>query len=337
MNDTTQESTFHLPTRLRRLRQHPRLRDLVRETSLSVNDLVFPLFIRHGENQHIELAGMPGLAQISIDNLPQEIEAIEKLNIPAVMLFGIPEQKDEFGSDSMLASGIMQQAIQTIREIAPDLLVMSDICFCEYTDHGHCGYIPQQTGETEVHNDITLELLVKQALSHATAGAQVLAPSGMMDGAVHAIRSALDETGFEDVVILHHSAKYCSSLYGPFAEATEGAPQFGDRKTYQMDPANRREALREVNLDVEEGVDIVMIKPASIYLDVIQNVRQNFPEIPIAAYHVSGEFSMIKAAAQKGWLDERKVALETLTSIKRAGADFIITYYAKEVAKWLSE
>jgi porphobilinogen synthase len=253
------------------------------------------------------------------------------------MLFGIPEKKDAVGSDSYHDKGIIQTALQTIKKIAPNLLVSTDVCFCEYTDHGHCGVINEKIGKADVDNDLTLELLAQQAVSHAKAGADLIVPSGMMDGKVSAIRVGLDKAGFQHIPILSHSSKYASSFYGAFREAVESAPQFGDRKTYQMDPANGNEALREVAMDIEEGADIIMIKPALSYLDVIYRVKKAFPGVPVAAYHVSGEFAMIKAAAANGWLDEKKVTLEALTSIKRAGADFIVNYHCKDVARWLSE
>lgn len=320
-------------TRLRRLRALPQLRHLIRETELSMNDVVLPLFIRHGKRIRNPISTMPGHYQISIDNLPNEIEEIQNLGIPGVILFGIPAHKDEIGSSSYDDDGVIQQAIATIKDCAPDLLVISDCCFCEYTAHGHCGVISDKTGWPDVDNDATLELLARQALSHAAAGADVIAPSGMMDGMVGAIRQALDEEGFETIPILSYAVKYASALYGPFREAAEGAPQFGDRATYQMDPANANEAIREAALDLQEGADMLMVKPAINYLDVIYRIKQNFPAVPIAAYQVSGEFAMIKAAAQNGWLDETRVMLESLTAIKRAGASFIITYFAKELAQ----
>jgi porphobilinogen synthase len=322
--------------RLRRLRQHPQLRRLVRETELSINDLVLPLFIHHESSLKKAIAAMPGHYQLGVDHLAKELEQVVKLGIPAVLLFGIPETKDALGSDAYSDQGVIQTAIKKIKQQAPDLLVISDLCFCEYTDHGHCGLV-QSCGAQPytIDNDATLELLAKQAVSHAQAGADVIAPSGMMDGMVQAIRIGLDQAGFTHIPILSYAAKYCSALYGPFREAAEGAPQFGDRQTYQMDPANGQEALREVALDVQEGADMLMVKPAHTYLDIICRVKSEHPNIPLAAYHVSGEFAMLKAAAANGWLDEKKAALEVLSSIKRAGADFIITYYAKEAALWL--
>lgn len=331
-------SASHYPTtRLRRLRHHEKIRDLVRETSLSHNDLVLPLFIRHGKNVKYPINSLPGHFQISVDFVPQEIEEIKALKIPAVILFGIPEQKDSLGSDSYSDNGIIQQAIRTIKDLAPELLVISDACFCEYTDHGHCGIINTKTGKMDLDNDLSLEVLAKQALSHAKAGADVIAPSGMLDGMVYAIRSALDNNGFSHIPILSYAAKYASGLYAAFRDAAECAPQFGNRKTYQMDPANGQQALREVALDLQEGADMLMVKPAVHYLDILHRIKQAYPGIPLAAYHVSSEYAMLKAAAQNGWLDEKTVALETLLAIKRAGADFIITYYAKLAAQWLRE
>ena len=321
--------------RLRRLRQHPQLRALIRETSLSINDVVLPLFIRHGEKIKNQIASMPGQYQLSVDQLPKEIAEITQLKIPAVLLFGIPAHKDNVGSASYDDQGVIQKAIASIKKTAPGLLVMADVCFCEYTDHGHCGQVHTINGRVDVDNDATLELLAKQAVSFAKAGADVIAPSGMIDGMVQAIRSGLDHAGFTHIPILSYSTKYASAMYGPFREAAEGAPQFGDRKSYQMDIANSAEAMRETALDVLEGADMLMVKPAHTYLDVIYRIKQAYPEIPLAAYHVSGEFAMLKAAAQQGWLDEKKSVLEVLTAIKRAGADFIITYYAKELAQWL--
>lgn len=322
-------------TRLRRLRRHSKLRDLVRETRLHVNDLVLPLFIRHGSGIKNPIASMPGHFQWSVDQLAGEIKQITALGIPGVILFGVPAKKDATGSDSYSAQGVIQTAIAAIKKQAPDLLVIADACFCEYTDHGHCGVIDARGGNKDVDNDATLALLAKQAVSFANAGADIIAPSGMMDGMVQAVRAALDASGHEYIPILSYAAKYCSAFYGPFREAAEGAPQFGSRETYQMDPANGAEALRETMLDVAEGADMLMVKPAHTYLDIIYRVRQQHPGLPVAAYHVSGEFAMLKAAAANGWLDEKKSVLEVLTAIKRAGADFILTYYAKEVAQWI--
>lgn len=333
-------STLHVDTipsiRMRRLRQHRTLRSMVRETQLTLNDLVLPLFIRHGKDFHKPIASMPGHAQMSVDLLAKEIKEISELGIPAVILFGIPEHKDEYGSGSYQHDGVIQSAIKTIKDLNPDLLVIADACFCEYTSHGHCGVVHQKKHGWDVNNDATLALLAKQAVSFADAGADVIAPSGMMDGMVKAIRYALDESQHLDIPILSYSTKFASGLYGPFREAAEGAPQFGDRSTYQMDPANGNEAVREAVLDLEEGADMLMVKPATYYLDVIYRTKQAIPGLPLAAYHVSGEFAMIKAAAANGWIDEKRVALEALTSIKRAGADIIINYFSKDVAKWLA-
>jgi porphobilinogen synthase len=322
--------------RLRRLRHNETLRTLIRETELSVHDLVCPLFIKQGLKKKTPISSMPEQFQLGLEHLDQEINEIISLGIPAVLLFGIPTHKDETGIGACRDDGLIQQAIRRIKKNAPNLLVISDICFCEYTSHGHCGSLSEATGQMDVDNDETLALLVEQSVSHARAGTDVIAPSGMMDGMVKAIRQGLDNAGFSHLPILSYSVKYASAFYGPFREAAEGAPQFGDRKTYQMDPANAKEGWREADLDVEEGADMLMIKPALSYLDVIYQIKQRHPEIPLCAYQVSGEYSMIKAAAEKNWLDEKKVALETLLSIKRAGADFIITYFAKKAAKeWL--
>ena len=324
-------------TRLRRLRSHPRLRDLIRETQITVNDLVLPLFIRHGDEGKRPILSMPGHYQLTLDDLASELEEITSLNIPAVILFGIPKYKDTLGSSAYADNGIIQCAISIIKDLAPDLLVISDLCFCEYTDHGHCGIINDRSGKLDIDNDQTLEALVKQAISHANAGADIIAPSGMIDGMITTLRQALDGEGFETIPILSYAAKYASAFYGPFRQAAEGIPQFGDRHTYQMDPANAQEALREVALDIQEGADMIMVKPASMYLDVIQRIKTAYPTIPLAAYSVSGEYAMLKAAAENGWLDEQSTVLELLTSIKRAGASFIINYFAKEVAAWLQD
>lgn len=328
--------------RLRRLRLHPALRSMVRETRLSVRDFIYPLFVRHGRAVRQAVASMPGVEQWSVDLLPAEVESLARLGIPAVILFGIPARKDALGSENYAPDGIIPQAIRAIKRAVPEMIVLSDMCFCEYTDHGHCGVIntlgaPGYTPalpEGYLLNDPTLELLGRAAVVHAEAGADIIAPSGMIDGMVQAIRSALDAAGFEHVAILSYAAKYASAFYGPFREAAESPPQFGDRRSHQMDPGNVREALRECALDVAEGADMLMVKPALPYLDVIRQVRERF-DLPLAAYQVSGEYSMIKAAAANGWLDERRVVLETLTAIKRAGADMILTYFAKDAARWL--
>ena len=317
--------------RPRRLRANDNLRRLVRETHLSVDDLIYPMFVVHGQNRTIEISSMPGCYQYSVDRLVNAAEELVSLGILGTILFGIPANKDSLGSEAYAEDGIIQQAIRAIKAAVPDLLVITDVCLCEYTDHGHCGIV--ENGE--VQNDPTLSLLVRESLSHAQAGADVIAPSDMMDGRVGAIRDALDEEGYENIPIMAYSAKYASAFYGPFREAAESAPQFGDRRSYQMDPANAAEALREVTLDIEEGADIVMVKPALSYLDVIYQVKTEF-QMPVAAYNVSGEYAMIKAAAQNGWIDEKRVALEALTSIKRAGADMILTYFAKNVVEWLN-
>jgi porphobilinogen synthase len=316
--------------RLRRLRRNERIRRLVRETGLSVDDLVYPLFVRPGKGVKIPISSMIGHFQLSIDHAIEEVEETEGLGIPGVILFGIPESKDEVGSEAYSDDGIIQRAIRAIKEEFPDSLVITDVCLCEYTTHGHCGVVEGD----QILNDPTLELLAKQALSHARAGADMVAPSDMMDGRVGAVRKALDENGYSEIPILAYSAKFASSFYGPFREAAESVPQFGDRKSYQMDFANAHEALREVSLDIQEGADIVMIKPALPYLDIISRVKEEF-EVPVAAYNVSGEYAMIKAAAQLGWIDGEEVMMESLLSIKRAGADFILTYFAKEAAKRL--
>ncbi len=322
-------STFPI-YRPRRLRANENLRRLVRETALSVNDLIYPMFVVHGRDTATEISAMPGCYQYSIDTLIEAAKELATLGIPGTILFGIPASKDPFGLEAYADDGIIQQAVRAIKDAVPDLLVVTDVCLCEYTDHGHCGVI--EAGE--VQNDPTLELLVKESLSHARAGADVIAPSDMMDGRVGAIRTALDENGYENIPIMAYAAKYASAFYGPFREAAESTPQFGDRRSYQMDPANAEEALREVSLDIEEGADILMVKPALSYLDVIHRVKTEF-QVPVAAYNVSGEYAMVKAAAQNGWIDEARVALELLTSIKRAGADMILTYFAKSVVEWL--
>lgn len=329
----------HFPkARLRRLRGSAKIRELVRETELDVGKLVMPIFIKHGARVKNPIASMPGMFQLSLDHVEEEVKNIADLGIKTVLLFGIPAEKDPLGKDAYSDHGIVQSAIPMIKKAAPNLLIVSDICFCEYTDHGHCGVVEHLHAdqEVDVHNDKTLELLAKQAVSHAKAGADIIAPSGNMDGMVHAIRTALDDAGFQHLPILSYSVKYASGMYGPFRQAAEGAPKFGDRRTYQMDFGNIGEALRECSLDVTEGADMLMVKPAHTYLDVILRVKQNFPALPLAAYHTSGEYAMLKAAGEKGWIDEKKCVLEVLTAIHRAGADFIITYFAKEVAKWLN-
>ncbi|MSQ47636.1 MAG: porphobilinogen synthase [Deltaproteobacteria bacterium] len=317
-------------TRPRRLRQNENFRRLIRETKLSVDDLIMPLFIVPGSRVTNPISSMPGIAQLSVDRAVEECKAIRDLGIPGVILFGIPDHKDAVGSDAYNDDGIIQRALRALKEQVPGLLLMTDVCFCEYTDHGHCGIIKGQ----DVDNDATLEILVKESVSHARAGADMVAPSDMMDGRIGAIREALDSEGFPHLPILAYSAKFASGFYGPFREAAESTPQFGDRRSYQMDPPNAEEALREVELDIAEGADIVMVKPALPYLDIIRRVKDKFG-YPVAAYNVSGEYSMIKAAALNGWLDEQRVMMEALTGIKRAGADMILTYFAKDAAKLL--
>jgi porphobilinogen synthase len=317
-------------TRLRRLRRTETLRSLIRENRLSVADLVYPLFVIEGKGLKQEIASMPSIYRFSPDKLADEIEEIAGLKIPAIILFGIPQEKDEVGSAAYDANGVIPQAIGVIKKTAPELLVITDVCLCEYTSHGHCGIVTSG----EVDNDKTLPLLAKMALSHAKAGADIVAPSDMMDGRVKIIREALDKKGFQQIPILSYAAKYASAFYGPFREAAESAPAFGDRRSYQMDPPNMHEALREVEQDIAEGADIVMVKPALAYLDVIRKVRDSF-NCPLAAFNVSGEYAMVKAAAKENMVDERQIILEILTAIKRAGADIILTYHAKEVAGWL--
>ncbi|MGA2284893.1 MAG: porphobilinogen synthase [Dehalococcoidia bacterium] len=318
--------------RLRRVRRTDALRRLVRETRLSPEDFVYPLFVVHGSGVRNAIPSMPGQSQLSVDQLPVEARELRDLGIPAVLLFGIPASKDEQASEAYAPDGIVQQAVRALKQADPALLVITDVCLCEYTSHGHCGIVKNG----DVDNDATLPLLAKTALSHAQAGAGMVAPSAMMDGQVAAIRLALDEGGFAQTPIMAYAAKYASAFYGPFREAAESAPQFGDRCGYQMDPANVREALREIESDVSEGADIVMVKPALAYLDVLARARRRF-DLPLAAYNVSGEYAMIKAASANGWLDEKRVVLEVLTAIKRAGADIIITYHAKDAARWLRE
>jgi porphobilinogen synthase len=327
--------------RPRRLRRTPALRQLVRETNLTVSDVIYPMFVRPGTDLQIPISSMPGQSQWSVDRLVGEVGAVAALGIRAVMLFGIPEHKDEVGSENWDPRGIVPTAIRAIKESVPEMVVISDMCLCEYTDHGHCGMI-NHPGHDHFNpalengyllNDPTLELLARSSIAHAEAGADVIAPSGMIDGMVGAIRAGLDQTGFEHVAIMSYAAKFASGFYGPFREAAESPPQFGDRSQYQMDPGNRREALKEATLDVAEGADVIMVKPALPYLDVLSDVRQSF-NLPVAAYQVSGEYAMLQAAAANGWIDLDRCALESLTAIKRAGADMILTYFAKDVARW---
>jgi porphobilinogen synthase len=329
------EPSAGFPThRPRRLRQHPCLRDLVRENRLSVHDVIYPLFVYHGKNLRQEVPSMPGQFQLSLDRLGEAVAEVAELCIPGVLLFGIPDRKDPRGEVACDDEGIVQQAVRLIKRQFPDLLVVTDVCFCEYTDHGHCGPLTETGGRVDVDNDATLPLLARQAVSHARAGADVVAPSGMMDGMVAAIRAGLDEAGFQHLPILSYAAKFASAFYGPFRDAAESAPSFGDRRSYQMDPANGDEALREVALDLAEGADLVMVKPALAYLDLVRRVKERFG-VPLVVYNVSGEYAMVKAAAANGWIDEERIVLETLTGFKRAGADIIITYHAKDVARWL--
>jgi porphobilinogen synthase len=317
-------------TRPRRLRRNEAMRSLARETRLSTHGFIYPMFVCPGKNVRNPIGSMPGVAQQSVDTFLEECREVEQLGIPGIIIFGIPEKKDALGTEAYAADGVVQRAIEAVRRAKLNLLVMTDVCLCEYTDHGHCGIV----NNGEVINDPTLELLAAESVSHARAGADIIAPSDMMDGRVGAIRKSLDGAGFEDIAIMSYAAKYCSGFYGPFREAAESAPQFGDRRGYQMDPSNAREALREVELDLAEGADMVMVKPALAYLDIIQRVRETF-SVPIGAYNVSGEFAMVKVAAANGWIEEKRIALEILTAIHRAGASIILTYHAKDAARWL--
>ncbi|NBD25897.1 porphobilinogen synthase [Paenibacillus glycinis] len=323
-------------TRHRRLRRTAAMRSMVRETRLSVDDFIYPLFVTHGTNVKEEISSMPGVYHLSLDLLRAEIEAVVASGVKAVLLFGVPDSKDAVGTSAFEENGIVQQATRAVKEWAPDLLVIADTCLCAYTDHGHCGMIhhDRRTGHAEIDNDASLEVLVKTAVSQAQAGADIIAPSNMMDGFVGAIREGLDAAGFEMVPIMSYSVKYASAFYGPFREAADSTPQFGDRKTYQMDPANAREALREAESDVVEGADMLMVKPALAYMDIIRMLKEQY-DLPLVAYNVSAEYSMVKAAAANGWIDERAIVLETLTGMKRAGADLIITYHALDAARWL--
>lgn len=316
--------------RHRRLRLNENVRRLVRENHLSVDDLIYPVFVTFGQGIRREVPSMPGVYNLSIDMLLAELKQVEELGIPGILVFGIPEEKDEVGSGAYATDGIVQQAVRAVKQAYPSMLVITDVCLCEYTSHGHCGLIKDNT----VDNDLTLELIAKTALSHVEAGADMVAPSDMMDGRVAAIREKLDAAGYTHIPIMAYSAKYASAYYGPFREAADSAPQFGDRKTYQMDPANGDEAIRETRQDIEEGADIVMVKPALAFMDIIRRVKDEF-NYPVCAYNVSGEYAMIKAASRLGWIDEQSIVLETLTGFKRAGADMIITYHAIEVARWL--
>ena len=331
------DSSF--PTsRLRRLRYHPAVRNITRATRLSPENLILPLFVHHGEGIRSEISSMPGQFQLSLDLLGEVVQTASRLGVGGFIFFGIPATKDAEGSDSLDKHGIIQQAIAEAKASAPEALIITDVCLCEYTDHGHCGIVNDTVGKTDVDNDATLELLGRQAVSHAEAGADLVAPSGMMDGMVGTIRSALDDNGYVHVPIMSYAAKYASAFYGPFRDAADSTPQFGDRRTYQMDPAaDPGQALREVALDLDEGADIIMVKPALAYLDVVRNVQNHFPGVPLAAYNVSGEYSMVKAAAAQGWIEERAVVMESLTAIQRAGATMILTYWAVDVARWLNE
>jgi len=318
--------------RPRRVRKNKQIRRMVRETRLSVDNLIYPLFVIHGKKVKKEIPSMPGNFQLSVENLVREARTVHKLGIPAVILFGIPKKKDAVGSGAYDDHGVIQTAVRALKDKIPDLIVITDVCLCEYTDHGHCGIVEKG----EILNDPTLELLAREAVSHARAGADIVAPSDMMDGRIGAIREALDEEGFDDTPILSYAVKYASGFYGPFRDAAESTPGFGDRASHQMDPANTREAMREAEMDISEGADMLMVKPALPYLDIIYRIREEF-DLPVAAYNVSGEFSMIKAAAKKGWLDEERVMMESLISIRRAGADMILTYWAKDAAKVLQK
>ncbi|HEY9705346.1 MAG TPA: porphobilinogen synthase [Allocoleopsis sp.] len=326
----------YLLHRPRRLRTSETLRRMVRENIVTVNDLIYPLFAVPGEGIANEVKSMPGVYQLSIDKIVQEAKEVYDLGIPSIILFGIPADKDVDATGAWHECGIVQKATTAVKEAIPDLIVINDTCLCEYTNHGHCGYLEVGDLTGRVLNDPTLELLKKTAIAQAKAGADIIAPSGMMDGFVKAIREGLDESGYQDIPILSYAAKYASAYYGPFRDAAESTPQFGDRRTYQMDPGNSREAIKEINLDINEGADMLMVKPALAYMDIIWQVKQA-SNLPVAAYNVSGEYAMVKAAALNGWIDEQRVVMETLTSFKRAGADLILTYHAKDAAKWLNK
>ncbi|KEQ22605.1 porphobilinogen synthase [Paenibacillus tyrfis] len=322
--------------RNRRLRNSAALRNLVREHTVTLDDLLYPIFVTHGTNIKEEISSMPGVYHFSLDRLEEEIREIVELGLPAIVLFGVPHEKDAHASSAYDPNGVVQQASRLIKTWAPELLIVADTCLCQFMDHGHCGVVhyDEAKGRAEVLNDASLDLLVKTAVSQAEAGADIIAPSNMMDGFVYAIRQGLDEAGYEQVPIMSYSVKYASSFYGPFREAAHSTPQFGDRKTYQMDPANVREALREAESDVAEGADMLMVKPALAYMDVVRALRENF-NLPLVVYNVSGEYSLVKAAALQGWVDEKSIVMETMTGFKRAGADMIITYFAKDIARWL--
>ena len=327
---------LHLTHRPRRLRSTDKMRQLVRETRLDVRQLIYPLFVSEKISDRIEIQSMPGVAQLSLSSLKEECQSIAQLGIPAVLLFGIPEQKDESASQAYADNGIVQQAVRAIKQAAPDLVVITDVCLCEYMSHGHCGVVAKEGNHYRVLNDASVELLVKTAISHASVGADIVAPSDMMDGRVGAIRTALDGNGHANVAVMSYASKFCSAFYGPFRDAAESAPQFGDRRTYQMDPANALEALREVALDVKEGAEILIVKPGLPYLDILWRVKERF-ELPTAVYNVSGEYAMVKAAAKMGWIDEKRAVMEMMIAFRRAGADMIITYWAKDLAGWLKE
>jgi porphobilinogen synthase len=327
---------LHLTHRPRRLRSTDKMRQLVRETRLDVRQLIYPLFVSEKISGRFEIQSMPGVAQLSLSSLKDECQSIVQLGIPAVLLFGIPEQKDESASQAYADNGIVQQAVRAIKQAAPDLVVITDVCLCEYMSHGHCGVVAKEGNHYRVLNDASVELLVKTAISHASVGADIVAPSDMMDGRVGAIRTALDGHGHANVAVMSYASKFCSAFYGPFRDAAESAPQFGDRRTYQMDPANALEALREVALDVKEGAEILIVKPGLPYLDILWRVKERF-ELPTAVYNVSGEYAMVKAAAKMGWIDEKRAVMEMMIAFRRAGADMIITYWAKDLAGWLKE
>ena len=327
---------LHLTHRPRRLRATDKMRRLVQETRLDVHQLIYPLFVSKKVSSRTDIPSMPGVAQLSLSGLKGECQSIAQLGITAVLLFGIPDQKDEGASEAYAENGIVQQAVRTIKEAAPDLVVITDVCLCEYTSHGHCGVVAMEGDHYHVVNDASVELLVKTAISHAAAGADIVAPSDMMDGRIGAIRTALDGHGYTNVALMSYASKFCSAFYGPFRDAAESVPQFGDRRTYQMDPANALEALREVALDVEEGAELLIVKPGLPYLDILWRVKERF-ELPTAVYNVSGEYAMVKAAAKMGWIEEKRVVMEMMTGFRRAGADMIITYWAKDLAVWLNE
>jgi porphobilinogen synthase len=327
---------LHLTHRPRRLRATDKMRRLVQETRLDVHQLIYPLFVSKKVSSRTDIPSMPGVAQLSLSGLKGECQSIAQLGITAVLLFGIPDQKDEGASEAYAENGIVQQAVRTIKEAAPDLVVITDVCLCEYTSHGHCGVVAMEGDHYHVVNDASVELLVKTAISHAAAGADILAPSDMMDGRIGAIRTALDGHGYTNVALMSYASKFCSAFYGPFRDAAESAPQFGDRRTYQMDPANALEALREVALDVDEGAELLIVKPGLPYLDILWRVKERF-ELPTAVYNVSGEYAMVKAAAKMGWIEEKRAVMEMMIGFRRAGADMIITYWAKDLAIWLNE